>query len=765
MEKRLVLFLVLSFALVLGQSLLLNWLWGPPPKQPAKPAVAAKDQPAAGAPGDAAKPEGDPDDAVAEIVVQEDAQAQPDTAPGGEAGEATPADGAVGPTPDQAAAAPAAEPPPAPPVEAPPRWITLGSADPKSPYRMVVTLTNAGAAVECLELNEARFRALAEEAPGGYLGYLAPGETDDLSGVVVRAVAAGTPAAAAGIAVGDRIEKVAGERVRSPSELAGVLRAKTKPRQSVPVELRRGDQPLTVQVALIRPPLEVIHPEGSDPLSFLCTFDQIDDASLGAESEELPGLALRTTRWEVARAEAEVAEFRLNLPGQGLEVVKRFRLDPLPADEAARDKLLPGYHLSLELEVRRTTKKTRTVAYRLDGPTGLPIEGEWYASKISRTWSGTGIRDVVVGFRPNGRLTTDALSALSIAGGELDDAIRNWQDKPVVYLGVDAQYFASALLPVLEEPDELRFSRALPLRVGPVPADKAKHKLVNTSCRLVSRPLVLDEEHEAISHRFLIFAGPKRPAVLDRYGLGDLNQYGWFGWVARPMLGLLHIFYRVVGNYGIAIVMLTVVVRLSMFPLSRAQLKNAQKMSELQPELKKLADKYKNNLEARSKAQQDLFKKHGYNPFSGCLPLVIQMPIFIGLYRSLSVDVELRQAPLFWEGVAWCSNLAAPDMLFRWEAAMPGFVLGWLGPYFNLLPLFTVGLFLVQQKMLMPPPADEQARVQQQTMQIMTVFMGVLFFKVASGLCLYFIASSLWGLAEKKLLPQTVAARAPVAAR
>ena len=83
---------------------------------------------------------------------------------------------------------------------------------------------------------------------------------------------------------------------------------------------------------------------------------------------------------------------------------------------------------------------------------------------------------------------------------------------------------------------------------------------------------------------------------------------------------------------------------------------------------------------------------------------------------------------------------------------------GWLGPYLNVLPLVTIGLFIWQQKMFLPPPADEQAALQQKMMQYMMIFMGVMFFKVPSGLCLYFIASSLWGITERKLLPKTIPA-------
>ena len=125
----------------------------------------------------------------------------------------------------------------------------------------------------------------------------------------------------------------------------------------------------------------------------------------------------------------------------------------------------------------------------------------------------------------------------------------------------------------------------------------------------------------------------------------------------------------------------------------------------------------------------------------------------------MATDVELREAPLFSSAIHWCSNLAAPDMLWNWTKVLPGFLTapeGWLGPYLNVLPLITIGLFLWQQKLFMPPAVDEQQKMQQQVMNYMMWFMALMFFKVPSGLCLYFIASSLWGIAERLLwLPKT----------
>jgi YidC/Oxa1 family membrane protein insertase len=149
--------------------------------------------------------------------------------------------------------------------------------------------------------------------------------------------------------------------------------------------------------------------------------------------------------------------------------------------------------------------------------------------------------------------------------------------------------------------------------------------------------------------------------------------------------------------------------------------------------------------------------EHGINPIAqlgGCLPMIAQMPIFMGLYYCLQENVFFRL-----ESFLWIPNLAAPDMLFYWGNWMKMLGLGigdtlYLGPYFNLLPAITVTLYILQQKFMMPPAADEQQKFQQGMMKYMMIFVGIMFYKVAAGLCMYFIFSTLWGLAERKLIPK-----------
>lgn len=781
MERRLVLCLVLSAAIMLGWSVLFQ------PKRPVRPkavdAVAAKND---------AKP-GDKDDVKKKLPADDQKTAKTETPSTDKSATQKPdAKSAKKPaaTPEMLAADDSKEPE---------QWITLGSVDPNSPYRMLVTLTNRGAAVARIELNGPDGGRLGHtycdiDDRDGYLGHVVMDALAIGDGCLVQVVGAGTPAAQAGIIPGDRILSIAGKNVVGQESLKSALRG-TKPGKKVRVVVARDGRELTLPVTLSRRPLEVIQPENSDPLSMLLTLQQFDDRRISDEEakdeelrasekkhdparaendaetkerlhresihRELKGVNLRTANWKVAKtAEKDTVKFVRTLPGLGLEITKTYRVVAVPkASQENND--YPAYHLEFEISIANIEEKkeggaepkTHRVAYRLDGPNGLPTEGAWYTTRVTRS-GGSGIRDFVI----SSGGVPDTLGAMTIADPTAKPHLP-WKDDSMTYVGIDALYFSAVLMPERKDPAKAWFEEIKPIYVGKV--NPQRTNMTNTSCRLVSKETVLKPGDAPLTHKFKLFAGPKKPTVLEPYTLSDLVYFGWpiFAVVAVPLTKILHIFYAVVPNYGIAIILLTILVRGCMFPMSKKQALGALKMQVLQPEIKKLQEKHKNSPEARAKAQQELFQRHNYNPLSGCLPIFIQMPIFIGLYRSLMVAIELRDAPLLSHSIRWCSNLAAPDMLYDWSKFMPpwfneGLGMFALGPYFNLLPILTIILFIWQQKVMMPPAADEQAAMQQKMMKYMMIFMGLMFFKVASGLCIYFIASSLWGMGERQFLPK-----------
>lgn len=708
-----------------------------------------------------------------------------------DAPEGDAAQGEVSEIPDETAALDV-KPPTA---KFPSRTVVLGSMDPAKGFNLLVTLTSRGAAVERAELvaPEAnggfKYRALEHE--GGYLGYL--GLVETVNGMRIRSVPPGSPAENAaspngpmGLAVGDVLQEIDGVSVSSWSAFESVLEDR-KPGSEVSLRIQRSvdgqPQQLDYSAVLSEPPLDLIRTRPFDSEwiagnierpSLRTTIGSIEGTNIPAGFASLP--VLRPTMeadWEMKELEVnggEGVEFRLALdsylantgrPAQ-LDLVKRYRL--LPAGTAS-----DGYILDLETIVENRGDAPVNLSMRQEGLAGLTLEGWWYSVKISPSFfSGAGSRDVAYA---NAASTHQALKTTR----ELHSHAQKFPSQPGLiflsadeppevrslrYIGLDAQYFNASILPHPEQPESMNSLRqAGGMAVADVDdIPKAKSQATNTAFWFDTSEQSVAPNGGQLKQRYKVFLGPKDGDVLATHGLDQTVEYGWpiFWLVAKPLGIVLHFFYSIVQNYGVAIVMLTVCVRAAMFPLGRKAAMNAQRMSELQPELAKINEKYKDNMEKRAKAMQELYAKHNFKPLAGCLPMFIQIPIFIGLYRCLSVDISLRQASLFPGVTDWCSNLAGPDQLLNWSSWMPDFIAGrgtgWLGPYFNLLPIITVGLFLLQQKMLMPKATDEQTRMTQNVMQVMTVFMGVLFFKVPSGLCIYFISSSLWSLVERKLV-------------
>lgn len=472
---------------------------------------------------------------------------------------------------------------------------------------------------------------------------------------------------------------------------------------------------------------------------------------------------LESANWKlVEKTETDTssnAVFEYDAPDGSLRVRKTFSLPRLKADPAVMaeawriDPTL--YTLGVTLEVVNLTDKPRTVDYELQGPVGVLFENEEHSSKY---------RDIHVEFVDDTKPATlpagtidgycdDLDEELARLSTPLEQRARLREDHEWTsafrYAGVDVQFFAALIAPLDDRPEEERrdnkwLERTYPVMIARAPRDA---KQSDISLRMASMPVTLKArgDGDTLTHKYAFFVGPKRRELLDPAPLeaSQVLNYGMFGFVARGMHYLLDTFYTLGLPYFLAIVSLTVLVRGCLFPLSRKQAIMAARQKELQPQLTLLKEKYAEDKEKLARAQMELWRKNGINPLSGCLPLFLQLPIFVGLYTALNSAVDLRL-----QSFLWIDNLAAPDALFRLPFALP---FG-LGQDFSILPLCTVVLFLTQQKMFMPPAQDEQQELQYKMMNIMTGVMGVMFWHQPAGLCLYFIASSLWSIAERKLL-------------
>lgn len=678
-------------------------------------------------------------------------------------------------------------------------WYTLGSMDPESGYFILATLNSRGGTIERLELTERRddgqlkFRRV--DTDSGYLGYLAAESSPEGIGCVVRVVGPGTPAALArsqsqqgdGLQVDDLIIAVGGQAISSPYDLDQAL-LQTRPEQEVSVEVIRpsvGTEPLIFQATLTEHPLDLVRLSSTggadevlgniDRLSCRLNLSQLGNASIPIGKTSIAGLnwigdAIYDAQWDPAAQGGATTTFTLPLPQVrlgsqatgDLELVRSYQLPP------------SSYLIEMQVQIRNLGDQPQRVGYRLESPNGVTLEGWWYSTKISPNYmGGAAARDVVYStLSESHRLLSgyDLLKRSKKQPLEPDQPIFGEQEaepmRSLRYAAIDAQYFNVAYLPPAGSDHFSGLRRAgAGVVADPESIPIHQERAVNVGFFLDSEAQELAPQ-AGLTQSLRLFAGPKSPELLDSLGLGRTIEYGWFSGVSRLLGKLLHGFNWAFGNYALAIILLTVLVRACLFPISRNAAIHAQRMQELAPELKKIAEKHKDDMEARMRAQREFQKRVGFNPLAGCLPALLQLPIFIGLYRCLSVDLELRQEALS-SHLLWANNLAGPDMLSYWGdwlwEYLSGRGTGWLGPYFNILPVFVVTLFLIQQKMFMPPATDEQQAMTQRIMTIMTIMMAVFFFRVPAGLCIYFITSSLWGIAERIVVKRTLPPAKPVA--
>jgi YidC/Oxa1 family membrane protein insertase len=221
-----------------------------------------------------------------------------------------------------------------------------------------------------------------------------------------------------------------------------------------------------------------------------------------------------------------------------------------------------------------------------------------------------------------------------------------------------------------------------------------------------------------------LYAGPQDQDHLKSVapGLQLVVDYGWLTVIAAPLFWVLKLFHGWMGNWGLAIILLTVVIKLIFFPLSAASYKSMAKMKLVSPRLMKLREQYGDDKVKMNQAMMDLYKTEKINPLGGCLPIVVQIPVFISLYWVLFESVELRHAPFY----LWITDLSAPD------------------PWY-VLPTLMMGSMILQTKMNPTPPDPVQAKV----MMIMPLVFGVMFYFFPSGLVLYWLVNNILSIAQQ----------------
>lgn len=293
----------------------------------------------------------------------------------------------------------------------------------------------------------------------------------------------------------------------------------------------------------------------------------------------------------------------------------------------------------------------------------------------------------------------------------------------IKWISVEDRYFLSSIIPV----DEINGSMKLETMDGMV-----VNRLVN--------PVFDISPGTQKEFQFLVFMGPKSMELLNSLGndMGKALNFGFFNVIAKPCLWFMNKIHSVVPNYGIAIILLTIFTKIVLWPLGNKSYKSMSDMKKLQPLMTEIREKYKNDKQKMNQELMALYRTYKVNPMGGCLPMVLQIPVFFALYRMLYQAIELRHAPFF----LWINDLSAPDRLFHF-----GFSIPFMQPPYGI-PVLTIimgATMLLQQKMSPPPGDPTQAKM----MMLMPVVFTFIFINFSSGLVLYWLVNNLLSISQQ----------------
>jgi YidC/Oxa1 family membrane protein insertase len=240
--------------------------------------------------------------------------------------------------------------------------------------------------------------------------------------------------------------------------------------------------------------------------------------------------------------------------------------------------------------------------------------------------------------------------------------------------------------------------------------------------------------------QYQLFAGPKSSSLLESIGyeLERVIDFGWFDIIAKPCLWLMNFFYGMIPNYGIAIILLTILTKIVLWPLGTKSYKSMNEMKKIQPLMAELREKYKDDKKKMNEELMKLYRVYKINPMGGCLPMLVQIPVFIALYRMLYEAIELRHAAFLW----WINDLSAPDRLGNFDFAIPFMQ----APYG--VPVLTVvmGATMFLQQKMSPPPGDP---TQAKMMMFLPIVFTVIFINFPAGLVLYWLVNNTMSIAQQ----------------
>lgn len=341
----------------------------------------------------------------------------------------------------------------------------------------------------------------------------------------------------------------------------------------------------------------------------------------------------------------------------------------------------------------------------------------------------------------NGTLTEPSYSTLEDDGTISRDSVGGW-------IGFTDKYWLTALIPDQRQEVSARFLHRAPAR-----ADLYQVDLLNRGV-----PPVAGEPYTT-----RLFAGAKVVSVIDRYeeqyGIIRFDRtidWGWFYFLTRPLFSILDYFYGLIGNFGIAIILLTLCIKILFLPLAYKSYVSMSAMKNLQPEMMKLRERFGDDKQALNREMMALYKKEKVNPAAGCIPILLQIPVFFALYKVLLITIEMRHAPFFW----WIRDLSAPDptTILNLFGLLP-YTVPEMGPLqfisIGVLPIIMGVTMWLQMKVNPTPPDPMQARI----FMLMPIFFTFLLAHFPAGLVLYWITNNTLSIAQQVAIQRRMKAR------
>ena len=434
-----------------------------------------------------------------------------------------------------------------------------------------------------------------------------------------------------------------------------------------------------------------------------------------------------------------------NSPGK--ELVKTSKIEELPLpfnffnNPVAALNLAP--YVADQTSLKAASGETKSLTFRYEAPGWLRITRQcvFYADKYlidlsirvenqsTQAWENSPTLSLI-----NLPISSSGGSRYSFQGPALfaNDKLQEVKIKkiegetqfpgPIDWIAYTSQYFSMAVVPIDLAPNHAQLEAL----------DIARQMVETTFIG----PKITLQPGAQQEFRYKLYLGPKEEAYLKAADpkLKNMINYGWFDVIAQPLLKCLKFFHRFTHNYGVDIIILTILIKLLFWPLTHKSYVSMRQMKKLQPKMQKIREKYKDDKEKMNQEIMQMYRTHKVNPVGGCLPMILQIPVFFALYRVLYSALAIRHAPF----MLWINDLAAPDRLY----------VGINIPYLGGLPVLTLlmGVSMFVQQKMSPTTGDPR---QEKMMLMMPVVFTVFFINFPSGLVLYWLVNNVLSIGQQ----------------